>query len=286
MVRLAVAHRAETFARIRDRLGERGIDVEYVTASERTVSLADPPFDPGRFDAGYVFPGRVMEGGVLDALLDVPWVNDREDVLRSRNKAETLARLSRADVPVPETVLVSSPVGDDALLDAFETFDGPVVVKPNSTTRGRGVVRVGDRDSFLGVTDYLDLLHENPAVGDRSFLVQAFVPDATDYRVMVVDGEYAGAVERTAPTEGGAWKHNVHRGAAAVGEDLPDEHRALAERVAAVMDVSLLGVDLLDTGDRVVVTETNARPTIDAAEKYVADFDDRVARLVRETARD
>ncbi|UWG46951.1 Glutathione synthase/glutaminyl transferase/alpha-L-glutamate ligase [Halanaeroarchaeum sp. HSR-CO] len=287
MVRLAVATRAQTFERIRGPLGDRGIDVESIATSERTVSLDDPPFDPARFDVGFVFPGRLMEGGVLSVLLSVPWINDREAVLRSRNKAETLARLQAADVPVPKTTLVSNPVDESATLDAFDNFDGPVVVKPNSTTRGRGVVRVDDPDSFRGVVDYLELLHDNQAVGDRSYLLQEFVPEATDYRVMVVDGAYAGAVERTIPDAdrtAGRWKHNVHRGAVAETVDLPAELRAIAERVASVMDIPLLGVDLLVTDDRVVVTETNARPTVDSAEKYVSDFYDRLARLIRETA--
>lgn len=289
MVRLAVATRAQTFERIRGPLGDRGIDVESIATSERTVSLADPPVDPDRFDVGFVFPGRLVEGGVVDVLLSVPWINDREAVLRSRNKAETLARLGAAGLPVPETTLVSNPVDEAATLDAFDGFDGPVVVKPTSTTRGRGVVRVDDPDSFRGVVDYLELLHDNQAVGDRSYLIQEFLPEATDYRVMVVDGEYAGAVERSIPDEerhSHRWKHNVHRGATAEAVDLPPDLRDIAERVAAVMDIPLLGVDLLVTDDRVVVNETNARPTIDSAEKYEPDFDDRLARLVRETAWD
>jgi len=288
MVRLAVAHRAETFDRIRGPLADRGIDVDVVSASERVVPLADPPFDPDRFDVGFVFPGRVMEGGVLDALLEVPWVNDRQAVLRSRNKAETLVRLEAAGLPVPETVLVSNPADETALVDAFERFDGPVVVKPNSATRGRGVVTVDDRDSFLGVTDYLSLLHDFRAVGDRSFLVQEFLPRATDYRVMVVDGVYVGAVERRIPDperRAGRWKHNVHRGATAEAVSLPADLQAVAEDAAAAMDVPLLGVDLLVTDDRVVIGETNARPTVDAESKYEEDVYDRLARLVRETAR-
>ena len=286
MVRLAVATRAETFERIRDPLGDRGIDVEYVDSTD-AIALSDPPFDPDRFDVGYVFPGRLMEGGVLGAFLAVPWINDREAILRSRNKAETLARLRTAGIPVPETVHLSNPTDEATTLDAYERFDGPIVVKPNSATRGRGVVKVDDRDSFRGVVDYLDILHENPTVGDRSYLLQEFVPDATDYRVMIVDGEYAGAVERSLPKRirsEGRWKHNVHRGANARGVELSAEIRELAERVASVMDVPLLGVDLLVTDDRILVSETNARPTIDDPEKYEPNFFDRVARLVRETA--
>ena len=283
-LRLAVATDAETLARIRDPLAERGIRAEHVRTGERTLPLDG---DLGDFDAGFVYPSRIMEGGVADALLGVPWVNGREAVLRSRNKAGALARLSRAGVPTPDSTLVSNPVDESALREAWERFDSPAVVKPNSTTRGTGIAKVSDLDSFLGVTEYLELVHDYRAAGDRSYLVQEFLPDARDYRVMTVDGEYVGAVERRLPDEAlaaGQWKHNVHRGAEATAVDLDSDLRALAEEAAAVLDIDWLGVDILATDDRAVVNETNARPTVDAATKYEPDFYDRLAGLIRSRA--
>jgi ribosomal protein S6--L-glutamate ligase len=284
-MRLAVATDAETFERMRTPLAERSITAEYVPTAERTVALGDPPWE--EFDVGFVYPPRLMEGGVADAFLDVQWVNDRDAILRSRNKAETTAQLSAAGLPVPETVMVSNPVDESDLVAAYERLDPPVVVKPNSTTRGIGVAKAADLDSFLGVVDYLDLVHDFQATGDKSFLLQAYVDGATDYRVMVLDGEYVGAVERRLPESAlaaGQWKHNVHRGAEATRVDLDPELRELAERAADVLDVPFLGVDLLVTDDRAVVNETNARPTIDDAEKYESGFWDDLAGLIRRTA--
>jgi ribosomal protein S6--L-glutamate ligase len=199
---------------------------------------------------------------------------------------------------------VSNPAEEADLLAAFDRFEPPVVVKPNSTTRGVGVAKVGDADSFLGVTDYLDLVHDYRATGDKSFLVQEYIPDAVDYRAMIVDGECVGGVERRLPDamdespvhkspadESGRdevrddrWKHNVHRGAVATGVDLPEDLRMLAERTADALAIDFLGVDILVTEDRAVVNETNARPTIDAETKYDEGFYDRLADLIRETA--
>ncbi|WP_284007172.1 ATP-grasp domain-containing protein [Haloarcula pelagica] len=285
MLRLAVATQAETFERLQDPLSERGIEVGHVETAERAIPLAGSPFE--EYDVGFVYPSRIMEGAVADAMLGVPWVNDREAILRSRNKADVLTRLGRADVPVPETVVVSNPADEADLAAAFERIGPPVVVKPNSTTRGVGVTIAHDLDSFLGIADYLDLVHDYRATGDRSFLVQAYLPDARDYRAMVVDGEYVGAVERRLPADDrdrGRWKHNVHRGAEATGVTLPREHRRLAERAADVLDIDYLGVDLLVTDDRAVVNETNARPTIDSATKYEAGFWDDLAGLIERTA--
>jgi ribosomal protein S6--L-glutamate ligase len=284
MLRLAVATRKETFERMAGPLAERDIDIRHVATDERTVALTEPSPEWQGFDVGFVYPSRIMEGGVADALLSVPWVNDRETILTSRNKAGVIARLARANVPVPKTVLVSNPVDEAELTDVFGRFDPPVVVKPNSTTRGTGVVKVDDLDSFLGVTDYFGLIHENPATGDRSFLVQEYVPNATDFRAMCIDGEYAGAVERRLPDSAraaGRWKHNVHRGAEARGVDLPADLQDLAERTADALEIPWLGVDLLVNDDRAVVSETNARPTIDDETKYESGFYDDLAALIR-----
>ncbi|WP_247729720.1 ATP-grasp domain-containing protein [Halovivax limisalsi] len=283
MTRLALATEPE-YDRLEAPLRERGITPVHVPTEERTVQL-DTASDAD-VDVGFVYPQRLPEGGVADALLDVPWVNDRETLLRSRYKAETLARLNSAGVPTPKTISVSNPLTTESLASVFDRFDGPVVVKPDYATRGEGVVKVDDYDSLSGVVDYLDLLHTNPAVEDRTYLVQEYLPGAADYRAMVLDGAYAGGVERRLPadSDGDRWKYNVHRGAEAVGAELPAAWHEIAERAADAIGSPYLGVDLLATDDRVVVTETNVRPTIDAAEKYEPDFFDRLVDVIRSTA--
>jgi len=283
MIALGVATREETYERMADPLADRDIAVHPIQASERVLDLADDAlFEP--CDVGFVFPPRIMEGAVVEATLSVPWINDRDDVLASRNKAGAIATLRAAGLPVPDTVVVSNPVEEADLVEVFERFEPPVVVKPNSTTRGVGVAKAHDLDSFLGICDYLELVHDYRATGDKAFLVQEFVPEARDVRVMTIDGTYAGAVERRIPEASrsqGRWKHNVHRGGEATGIDLDPELRELAEAAASALGVDWLGVDLLVSDDRAVISETNARPTIDAASKYEPDFYDRLAALVR-----
>ncbi|MFC7323322.1 RimK family alpha-L-glutamate ligase [Halorubrum rutilum] len=306
MLRLAMTTDAETFDRVREPLADRGIEVEHVRAKERSLRVSGGEADAlgeggggaggdgsegnaefDGFDVGFVYPSRLMEGAVVDARLSVPWVNGRDAVLASRNKAGALAALDDAGLPTPRTTLVSNPVSEAVVADAVSRFSYPVVVKPNSATRGVGVATAGDLDSLLGVVDYLNLVHDYRATGDKSYLIQEFLPDARDYRAMVVDGAYAGAVRRELPAdarERGRWKHNVHRGAEATGVDLPERARELVERAAETLGIDYLGVDLLETDDRLVVSETNARPTVDAATKYEPDFYDRLAGLIERTA--
>ena len=295
MLRLAVTTNAETFARVREPLADRGIDAAHLQAKERAIPLTDSAVaataeadddTATAFDVGLVYPGRLMEGAAITAGLEIPWVNDREAVLTSRNKSGVLAALNGADIPVPYSVMLSNPVAESAVVDAVAGLSFPVVVKPNSATRGVGVAKASDIDSLLGVVDYLDLIHDFRATGDKSYLIQEYLPDARDYRAMVIDGDCVGGVQRRLPADlaEGRWKHNVHRGAEATGVDLPESHRRLAERAAAALDIPYLGVDLLETDDRLVVNETNARPTVDTADKYDDGFYDRLAERIHDTA--
>ena len=297
-LRLAMSTAAETYDRIRDPLADRGIDVEHVQPTGRALpvtqagsAVADSADEPAvdTFDVGFVYPSRLMEGAVVATRLSVPWVNDRRAVVTSRNKAGVLATLADAGLPVPKTTLISNPVDEETVLEAAATLSFPVVVKPNSATRGVGVAKASDVDSLLGITDYLNLVHDYRATGDKSYLLQEYLPEARDYRAMVVDGECVGGVRRELPADArdaGRWKHNVHRGATARGVELGERTRTLAERVASVLDIEYLGVDLLESGDRLVVSETNARPTVDDAAKYDTGFYDRLAELIRQTAAD
>jgi len=284
MLRLAVTTAAETLDRMCDPLAARDIAVEHLATTGRVVDPADPP--ARRFDAGFVYPSRLMAGGVVDGRHGIPWVNGRAAVATSRNKAGVLAALARAGVPVPETRVVSNPAAGDDVAAAAADLGFPVVLKPNSATRGIGVTKVHDADSLSGVTDYADLVHDFRATGDKSYLLQEYLPEARDYRVMVVNGEVVGGVERRLPADArdaGGWKHNVHRGATAVAADLTPELRDLAVRTAAALDIDYLGVDILVSQGRAVVSETNARPTIDD-DRYDPGFWDRLAGLIRRTA--
>ncbi|ERG96256.1 MAG: glutathione synthase/ribosomal protein S6 modification enzyme (glutaminyl transferase) [Haloquadratum walsbyi J07HQW2] len=287
MLTLAVTTASTTFTRMKEPLADRDITVEHLQATQRTVDLTQSP--AAEYDVGFVYPGRLMEGGVISARHNIPWVNGRDAIVTSRNKAAVLATLAQTNIPVPETRVISNPIDHDAVIEAVDTLSFPVVIKPNSATRGIGVTTASDIDSLLGIIDYLDLVHDYQATGDKSYLIQEFLPNARDYRVMVVNGNVVGGVERRisnshADVDNEQWKHNVHRGATAHGVQIPDQYQELAIKTAAVLDINYLGVDILVTDQRAVVSETNARPTIDDTEKYDADFWDQLSTLIRQTA--
>ena len=288
MLELAVITHEETFSRMKDPLEDRGIISRNIQAYSRQFPISQTiPEDLQNIDVGFVYPARIMEGGVIDSLLNVPWVNGLEEVLTSRNKGKVLSILSRGGFDTPSTIMISNPIGEDELVEAYCKFDSPVVIKPNSATRGIGIALVNDIDSFIGIVDYIKLIQSGEAIGDRTFLIQEYIPDAIDCRVMIIDGEYAGAVERKFIGDNadvGKWKKNVHKNAIAVKKDMPDSIQKMAEEVAQMLKIQYLGIDLLISEDRVVINETNARATIDDEKKYIPEFYDKLADLIKSVA--
>jgi ribosomal protein S6--L-glutamate ligase len=276
-LRLGVATQGPTYERLQAPLAAAEISVVPLDSAGVTLSLSEP--EVPAFDVGFVYPPRFGTAAVIDAVRAVPWVNDRATVARSRNKAATLAALADV-VPVPPTVIAAAPRDREAVAAAADELGYPLVLKPTVATQGIGVTRVADRDALEGVLDYLDAIHRFPPTGEKSVLLQAFLPDATDIRVMVIDGTAVGAVERYGP----GWKHNVHRGAAVRSVPVDGEIRTVAETVAQTLAIDYVGVDLLRSDGVVYCSETNARPTIDDPALYEGDLFARLIRLIRRVA--
>lgn len=271
MTTLALTHGEASRDRIERGLAPHGVECVAADptggAVDRTVSVSA--------DVGLVFPGRLVEGTYLDAVSDLTWLNDAEDVLRSRNKAASATILDDAGLRVPSTRMVSEPFEDEDVDAAVADLSFPVVVKQNAGTRGRGAALVHDRDSLLGIADQFRAIHRSP-VFDNTFVVQEFLPDARDLRVMTIDGEYVGAVERRSS----GWAKNVHRGAVAEGVRPDDGAIDAAERAADALDIAFCGVDVLVADGEPWVLEVNAKPTVDDAAKYESDFFETFAHAV------
>ena len=109
MLRLAVATNAETYERMQAPLADRGIETDAIETAERSIHVAAAAGGDSSqngagqfgeaFDVGFVFPPRLAEGGVADALLDVPWVNDRERRMHSRSLTHGTSSSASATPP-------------------------------------------------------------------------------------------------------------------------------------------------------------------------------------------
>ena len=187
----------------------------------------DPPFD-----MAYVTATYLLETVHPKTLV----VNDPAEV---RSAPEKLLVTRFPDL-TPPTLVSSDPVA----LVAFHEKHGDVVLKPLHGAAGSGVVRLKADDPNL------EALIEIHAAGSRDPLViQKFIPavSAGDKRIILVDGEFAGAVNRVPAADD--LRSNMVRGGAAKATELSDREREICATLGpALRERGLLfvGIDVID----------------------------------------
>jgi glutathione synthase len=167
----------------------------------------DPPFD-----LGYITATHLLERIQSETLV----VNDPAAV---RNAPEKIWVLDFARF-MPPTLLTRSATLARRFLDEH----GSIVVKPVHGHAGRSVFRIGpDGANLASLIEMLNAAYREPHV------VQAFVPEISegDKRIVLIDGEAAGAVNRI-PGEGEIRSNLAVGGSAAKTELTADEKEICA----------------------------------------------------------
>ncbi len=167
----------------------------------------DPPFD-----LNYITATHLLERIGHEALV----VNDPAAV---RNAPEKLFVLDYARF-MPPTIITRSL----AETRAFLAEHGEIVVKPLYGNAGSAVFRIGaDGGNLAALVELFGEMWVEP------FMVQAFLKDVTqgDKRIVLVDGEVAGAINRI-PGKGEIRSNLAAGGSAAKTELTPQEHEICA----------------------------------------------------------
>jgi len=181
----------------------------YALGDERKIDLGadidvvlmrqDPPFD-----LGYITGAHLLEKLKGTTLV----VNDPESV---RNAPEKVYVLDFARFMPP--TLVARRIED--VREFHKRYPGDLVVKPLHGNGGKAVFRVPADGSNLGaLTELFGQVWREP------FMVQPFLPDVAkgDKRIVLVDGEVAGAINRK-PGEG-EFRSNLAVGGSAEATEL------------------------------------------------------------------
>lgn len=186
----------------------------------------DPPFDIAYITATHLL-GRIHPRTLV--------VNDPASV---RNSPEKLFVLDYAHF-MPPTLITRS-------LDevhAFQATHGEIVVKPLHGNGGSGVFRIGADGGNLGaLTELFTEVWREP------FMVQAFLPDvsAGDKRIVLVDGEVAGAINRIPGA--GEIRSNLAAGGRAEATDLTPREREICAALAPELKARgliFVGIDVI-----------------------------------------
>jgi len=169
----------------------------------------DPPFD-----MSYISATHMLERIHPKTLV----VNDPAEV---RNAPEKLFVTTFADF-IPPTLISSDP----REIRAFRAAHKDIILKPLYGNGGAGVFRVREGDENLGsLLEMFTTFYREPVI------VQRYLPEVRqgDKRIILVDGEYAGAINRV-PAEGEA-RSNMHVGGKPVATELTARERDICAAI-------------------------------------------------------
>jgi glutathione synthase len=218
-------------------LSVRDVEGDYFTLGDPTrtnmesfdvvLLRQDPPFD-----LAYITSTHLLERIHPKTLV----VNDPASV---RNAPEKIFVMGFSDLMPP--TLISR---DKDEINAFRAEHGAVVMKPLHGHGGAAVFRVLPQDmNFGSLYDLFSVTFK------EQWVIQRFLPEVKhgDKRIILIDGEFAGAVNRV-PAEDDL-RSNMVRGGAAKATELSPREREICERVGpALRDLGLLfvGIDVID----------------------------------------
>ncbi len=186
----------------------------------------DPPFDIGYITATYL-----LERIVGETLVD----NDPRSV---RDAPEKLFVLDYARF-MPPTLITRSL----AELKTFHARHGEIVLKPLHGNAGAAVFRIGrDGANLAALAELFGHVWREP------YIAQAFLPAVAegDKRIVLVDGEFAGAINRK-PSEGEI-RSNLAAGGTAHATVLSPREREICEALGPELKTRgllFVGIDVI-----------------------------------------
>ena len=160
----------------------------------------------------------------------------------------TLDLLARAGLTVPRTAVCQSRA---QAMQLFETWNCPVVVKPVFGGEGRGLMQIDCTDLAWRIFGSLE-------VNQSVIYMQEYAEHVGyDLRLLRI-GDECFSIARHNQTD---WRTNLTRGGHAKPHQATATQLDIANRAAAAIGASMLGIDLLPTKDgRLLLLEVNAVP--------------------------
>ncbi|MCK5588051.1 MAG: RimK family alpha-L-glutamate ligase [Candidatus Lokiarchaeota archaeon] len=156
-------------------------------------------------------------------------------------------QLAEIGIPIPRSIITEN---IDAALDGFSNLGGDVIVKPIIGGRGRGIVRITDREIAWRIFD--TLLRSNQVI-----FIQEYLPHGQqDIRTLVVGKKVTAAMYRVSET----WKSNISEGAIPKPCRIDDSLEQLSIDASKILGCELAGVDIIEAQDKRYVIEVNPSP--------------------------
>jgi len=216
---------------VRDEKGNHFTLDEAVSTDLATMDVIllrqDPPFD-----LAYITSTHILERLHPKVLV----VNNPAEV---RNAPEKLFVLDFPQL-MPPTLITR----DREAIEAFRAEFGDVVMKPLYGNGGAAVFKIAEKDpNFGSLFDLFSSMMREP------WVVQRFLPQVTqgDKRIILIDGEAAGAVNRVPAAND--IRSNMVRGGAAHPTDLSPREQEICRTIGPELKkrgLIFVGIDVID----------------------------------------
>jgi glutathione synthase len=200
---------------------------KVLSAFDVILLRQDPPFD-----LAYITSTHFLERLHPKTLV----VNDPASV---RNAPEKIFVMDFPHLMPP--TLISRDLDE---INAFRDKHGAVVMKPLHGHGGAAVFRVMPQDmNFGSLYDMFSVTFREP------WVIQRFLPEVKhgDKRIILVDGEFAGAVNRVPAADD--LRSNMVRGGAAQATELSDREREICATLGPALrkrGLLFVGIDVID----------------------------------------
>ncbi len=227
---------------------EAPVSLDLGEDADVVLMRQDPPFDLGYITATHLLE-RIMDRTLV--------VNDPASV---RNAPEKVWVLDYARFMPPTLVTRST---EEAR--AFLAQHGAIVVKPLHGNGGKAIFRIGEDGANLS-----SLMEVFNTTWREPHMVQAFLPDVAkgDKRIVLVDGEVAGAINRLPGA--GEIRSNLAVGGSAEKTELTDREREICAALAPELKrrgLIFVGIDVIG-GEWLTEINVTSPTGIVAIEKF------------------
>jgi len=191
----------------------------------------------------------------------------------NQGKLRQTYELARHGLPVPKTYY-SPEYSDQHLERAVQHLGWPIVIKVTTTDRGEGVFLA---DSLEKAKEVLS------AIPDKEIILQQFLKNDLDYRILVL-GHKIAVAEKRIRTDEKDFRNNVSLGAKEEffdPKELPKDISDDCEKASRITDIQVAGVDFIISDGQHYFLEINTMPALteeveyDALSKYLCQLEKR-----------
>lgn len=174
-------------------------------------------------------------------------------------KAYQMLALKEAGIDVPKTTYGSLWFLFQTMKNMSAGYNWPVIIKGSGGDRG---TRVFKADNLEELEKLVRNLRESETEEGKRYMLQEYIPNDGDYRVLVLGKKVLGVMKRSSQNKT-EFRNNYSAGGAVEVADLPEEIKQLAVKAAKVCGLAVAGVDVAFRNydiNKPVIWEVNKGP--------------------------